>query len=312
VPYSNITSRSDAQALIPEDVAASIIKRTVEQSAALSLFGHVPMSRNQQRMPVMNALPVAYWVNGDTGLKQTTEAGWGNKFLNVEELAAIVPVPQAVLDDTEWDIWTEIEPFLTEAIGRTLDAAVFFGTNIPASWPQAIVPAATAAGNVVTEGTATAAQGGIAGDISALFASVEDDGYDVNGVVAHRAFKGKLRNARASTGESLVGINGQVTDAAIYGVDVTYPLRGLWPTGAGAAEMVAGDFTEGLIGIRQDITVTRHDEGVVQDNTGAIQFNLLQQDMVALRVVARFAFQVKQTPTLEKATPYPFGVLHAA
>jgi HK97 family phage major capsid protein len=259
----------------------------------------------------MQALPVAYWVNGDTGVKQTTEAGWGNKFLNVEEIAAIVPVPQAVLDDTEWDIWTEIEPFLAEAIGRTLDAAVFFGTALPASWPTDIAHAAEAAGNVATEGTATGPQGLVVGDISALFASVEDDGYDVNGVVAQRAFKGKLRNARATTGESLVDVNGQVNASQIYGVDVTYPLRGLWPTGAGAYEMIAGDFTEGIIGVRQDITLTRHMEGVIQDNTGAIQFNLLQQDMVALRVVARFAFQVKQTPTLEKATPYPFGVLKA-
>ena len=144
---------------------------------------------------------------------------------------------------------------------------MFFGTNKPASWPADIVTSATAAGNVATEGTAPAASGGVVGDISALYASVEDDGYDVNGVVAHRAFKGKLRNARATTGESLVDVNGQVDASQIYGVPVTYPLRGLWPTGTGAAEMIAGDFTEGIIGVRQDITLTRHEEGVIQDDT---------------------------------------------
>jgi HK97 family phage major capsid protein len=315
MPYSNIISRSDAAALIPEDVASDVIKRLPLASAALSLFRHVTMARAQQRMPVMAALPVAYFVNGDTGLKQTSEAGWGNQYLNAEEVACIVPVPETVLDDTAFDIWGEVQPFMAEAIGRVLDAAVFFGTNKPATWPTAIVPAATTAGNTETEGTNDATTGGVAGDISDLFGKVEAQGYDVNGIVANRVYKGKLRNARSTTGEQLTtpeaGTEVQPAGTSVYGVTVNYPLRGLWPTvGAGVPEMIVGDFTQGIIAIRQDLTYKILDQAVIQDASGAIQFNLAQQDMVAMRVVARFAWQVAQTPEPENvAGAYPFGVM---
>jgi hypothetical protein len=89
-----------------------------------------------------------------------------------------------------------------EAAGRTLDAAVFFGTNKPSSWPSDITTAAVAAGNTVNRATNNAAAGGIAQDISDVMATVEADGFDVNGIVAEprlsRALPRRARHARAS------------------------------------------------------------------------------------------------------------------
>src|SRR5215831_19482309 len=174
--YNNTISRTEATALIPEEVSADIVKHLPTESAALTMFRSVPMSRAQQRIPAESALAVAYWVAGDTGIKQTTESNWANLYLNAEELAAIVTIAEAVLDDSAFDIWAAIRPQLVEAIGRALDAAVFLGTNKPASWPSAIVPAAVAAGNTATKGL-TADKGGVMGDLSAVFATVEADGF---------------------------------------------------------------------------------------------------------------------------------------
>jgi HK97 family phage major capsid protein len=310
VAYNSIISRTDAQALMPEQVAAEVLQGAIGQSAALTMFRRVPMSNAQTRMPVISALPIAYFLNGDTGLKQTTEAAWSNKYLNAEEIAAIVPIPENVLDDASFDVWGSIRPLLEEAIGRALDAAIFFGTNKPTSWPSDIVTAAIAAGNTVNRGTNAQAAGGVAQDVLDVISTVEADGYDVNGFAAVRTVKGRLRGARDTTGQKLLDI----TPTEIEGSRIVYPMRGLWPTGSGAAELVAGDWSEGILGVRQDITYKVLDQAVIQDNTGAIIYNLAQQDMVALRVTARYAWQIanvlnRDQPT--EANRYPFGVLRA-
>lgn len=310
MPYDNIISRSDAQALIPEDVASGIIQNMVKESAALTLMRRATMATNQQRMPVLSALPIAYFVQGDTGQKQTTEVAWGNKYLNAEEIACIVPIPEAVLEDASFDVWEEIKPKLEEAVGRTLDAAVFFGTNKPSSWPDAIVTSAVAAGNVVARGTAAAGAGGIATDISNVMGAVEDDGFDVNGFVTTRSYRRYLRNARATDGQKLLDVQLQTLE----GEPIVYAMNGLWPPGASAAELFAGDWSQFILAVRRDMTYKILSEAVIQDNQGNIVYNLAQQDMVALRLTFRAAWQVANPITYERqveADRYPVGVLRS-
>lgn len=302
--YNNLISRTDAGAL-SEEVAASVISKATEQSAALTLFKRVPVGKNTLRLPVLSALPVAYWVTGDTGLKQTTEVNWADKTLTIEELACIVPIPQNVLDDSDYDIWAESEPLLTEAIGRALDAAIFFGTNAPASFPTNVRAAVTAAGNEFTEAK-TAADGGFMGDVDAMIALLEADGYDPTGFVAARSAKGKFRAARSTTGDQLDRdrIGGPLN--SLDGAPVVYPMRGLWPSGGGAGtnvRMFVGEFdSQFVLGVRKDITIDVSTEAVIQDNTGAIVYNLFQQDMVAARVTFRAGWQVANVINNDQAT----------
>lgn len=310
MPYNNIISRTDAAAGIPEDVAAELTRGAIQQSAAMTLFRRRGLSRAQQRIPVLSVLPTAYFVSGDTGLKQTTEINWTNKFLNVEELAAIVPVPESVVDDMDFDIWGEVRPLLEEAIGIAVDAAVFFGVNKPASWPTDVVASAIAAGNTYNRGTNNTAAGGIAEDFNQLLSLLEADGFDATGAIAARSMRGRLRGSRDSQGRRM----DDVTPAEVYGVPVQYPMRGLWPTGSGAAEAIVGDFSNGMFGVRRDYTWKVLDQAVIQDNVGVIIYNLAQQDMVALRVTARYAWQVANVINRDQpveANRSPFAVLRA-
>jgi HK97 family phage major capsid protein len=312
VAYNNIISRTDAQSLIPEQVSQAMLNNLQSQSAALSLFTRIPIATNQTRLPVISALPAAYFVNGDTGIKQTTEVNWSNKFLNVEELAAIVPIPEAVLDDTSFDIWGSVQPLLENAIGRALDAAVLFGVNKPASWPADINTAAVAAGNTRVRGTASTAQGGIAEDFNQLLAAVEKDGFVADSLVAKTAYKALLRGARDANGQALADL----TANTLYGQPLRIIAPGLWPTGGAAgtnAEAFALDASQFVLGVRQDFTYKLLDQAVITAADGqTIQFNLAQQDMVALRVVFRVAWQVANTINYEganDATQYPASVM---
>lgn len=309
--FDSIISRADADALIPIQDANEIITLMTQQSAAMGLFRRINMSAKQYRLPVLAALPVSYFVNGDTGLKQTSEVNWDHKFLDAEEIATIVPIPENVLDDSRFPIWANVRPLVAESVGRTLDAAIFFGTNKPASWPDAIVPTAVARGKVVARPTAGGAAGGIAADFSNLYSIVEGDGFDVSGLVLSRIYRGLLRNARNAQGDQLP----EVSPGDVYGVPPRYTLRGMWPVGANSPEGVAGDFQFAILGVRSDIQFKVLDQAVISDADGKIIYNLPQQDMLALRVTARFAWQVGDPITHDQPDPsvrYPFAVIRGS
>jgi HK97 family phage major capsid protein len=316
VPYNNLTTRADVAPLIPEDVSTAMLGKAVEDSAVLQMFRHIPVARNQVRFPIITALPVSYWVTGDTGLKSTTEMAWDNKFMNIEELATIMPVPESVIEDMDQDIWGTSEPFIREAFARTLDSTVFFGTNAPASFPTNILAAVVAAGNTVTEGTATAAQGGYMGDLDNLISAVEEDGFDVTGYIAARGARRKFRAARDTTGRKLDAGRFTPDLGTFDGAPIAYPIRGLWATNGAVGTNVrlfAGDFVnEFIVGVRHDISMKLLDQAVIQDETGAIVYNLAQQDMVAMRYTFRVGWQVSNRLNNDNpnaATRYPAAAM---
>lgn len=311
MPYNSLVSRSDTAALVPEEVSSAMLTSLSAQSAVLELGQRIPLARNQTRFPVLSALPTAYFVTGDTGLKQTTKAAWEDKFMYVEEIATIVPIPESVLDDAAFDVWGYIQPLMEAAIARTLDAAVIFGTSAPTTWATEgnLVGQATGAGNTVARGTNDAAAGGLHGDLSDVVGTLEADGYVPNGAVGNITLKSRLRGVRAT--------DGQVLNLPADIPTPNYALAGLWPTqgtaagSPGVAELLVGDWSKLVIGVRQDMTYKLITEGVITDGS-TIQYNLPQQDMVALRLVFRAAYAVANPVNYQELTEAdrsPFAVL---
>jgi HK97 family phage major capsid protein len=323
MPYNSVATRATPGTgpLIPEDVQREIVQSIEVKSAALQLMPHVTMKRAQQRIPVNTQLPIAYWLTGasldarDKGMKQTTSIAWDNVFLNAEEMAVIVPIPKSLLDDLDYDFWSQVKPKITEAFGVALDEAIFFGNGAPTTFPPAIVTACASAGNLIVAGANTP---DFLADVNAGMAAVESDGFDVTGFWARRQVKAKLRGMRTTTNAFIfygddTAPNAAANTGQLYGEPIIFSNAGLveYATGPTGYSMIGGQWDQSMLAIREDISMEMFDTGVITDNATppVIQFNLLQQDMVALRVIARFAWAVpnpvnRQQPTA--ASRYPF------
>ena len=138
--------RNSLSGLIPEPVTREIIQGAVAESAVLRMARRLAdMTSKTQMLNVLDALPTAYFVNGeatDSGagdaFKQTTKMAWAKKKIYAEEIAVIVPIPEAVLDDSNYDIWGEIRPRLSEQFGKLIDSAILFGMDKPSTWRKGV------------------------------------------------------------------------------------------------------------------------------------------------------------------------------
>ncbi len=313
-------SRSNAEVLIPEENANEIFKAVPESSIVMQLGRRLPnMGAKVNNLPVMSALPVAYFAaeavqQDGTDRKQTANAEWEKKVLTAAEIAVIVPIPEAVLDDAKYDIWGEIKPVAAEAIGKVFDAAVLYGTNKPSAWPAGIVTAAGTAGHTVALGTGADIFDDLMGD-GGLFSLVEADGFDVTASVASLGMKGKLRGLRDENGQPIFKPNMQIANVwDLDGTPTYFPKNGA--VDAAQSLLIAGQWDKLVWAFRQDLTYKVLDQAVIQDpSTGAIVYNLAQQDMVALRIVARLAWQLPNPinrVNTNATTRYPFAVLTPA
>jgi HK97 family phage major capsid protein len=281
--------------LVPEPLAASVIEEAPTKSAALSLMNTTPLSSKTQRMPVLDVLPMSYWVGGDTGLKQTTMQQWKNVVLVVEEIATIVPIPEAYLDDADIPLWDAVRPRIVESVGALIDSAVLWGVNKPVTWGEAVFPGAGKSGHVIVQGTGT----DLAQDVSNLGVMMSLTGYSVDGFAAQPGMSWQLVGMRNSQGTPIYQPNMQAgPGGTLYGYDLAEIKNGSWVMGPTGAVMLAGEFDKAMIGIRKDISFKMFTEGVISDDTGKVILNLMQQDSVAMRMTMRLAYATVNPVTI--------------
>lgn len=271
-------TRSNVEALFEPDLINEIIEGVVAQSAVLSRFRRLPnMSTNKTKMRVLDALPMAYWVDADTnnGRKKLTKMAWDNKYITAEELAVIVPIKEDLLADADYDLWGDIRPRIVEAIHKKIDDAVITGTDKPKGFRTDLLTSILNAGaNVPYTADQT-----LYSAVNDAMAKVEESGYNVTGVIGGVDVKSKFRMMLDTNGQPIAG-----TEIGDLVKNAVYVSTGAWDKSK--SRLIVGDFTQAVYSIRQDVTYKLLDQAVIQDPaTGEILYNLAQDDMVALRVV---------------------------
>lgn len=292
-------TRQNADALIDEQLSSEIFQGVIEQSYVLKHGRKLSnMTSDKTKLRVLDALPVAGFVTGDTGLKPTSNVNWKNVELTAEEIAVIIPIPEAVLDDASYDIWGQVKPLVQQEFARIIDGAILFGTNAPTSWgTDGVAGKATTAGNSVPN---TASEK-LYTTIDKALVKVEEDGFVANAILGGVGLKSGFRNMVDTSGQPIKGTE-------IDSISRDFVSNGAWDTDY---KFIAGDFQNLVYAIRQDITYKVLDQAVISDAAGKVLFNLAQQDMVALRVVMRLGYAVPNPVTPlegDEDARFPFAV----
>lgn len=292
-------SRSNAETLIDEQVSREIIEGAIKSSKAMSMFRRLPnMTSNKTKMRVLDALPLVYWQGSDNAKKQLTKMAWDKKYIVAEEMAVIVPIPENVLDDADYDIWGEVKPRIQEAMGKKFDQAVFTGVDKPAGFRADLLTSAINAGAKVTPLDTMYLS------IDKAMSFVEESGYNPTGILGGMNVKSAFRTMLDNNGQPIKGTE-------IDSLSKAYVDNGAWDKTI--AQMLVGDFSQAVYAIRQDITFKVLDQAVIQDPaSGDILYNLAQDDMVALRVTMRLGWEVPNPINSlqpDEAVRFPFAVI---
>ena len=300
-------TRADIAALIEEEYSTTLLDRATASSTVLSAFTTVPMGAKVQNMPALATRPTASFVGetADTRTKPNTKFSFENKVLTAQEIAAIIVLNEEDLEDATEDLLANAAALGGEAVGRTLDAAVMFGNNKPAAWTSPdLYAAAVAAGQIYQVG---AGEDDLVGSIFQAAESVDDSGANPDAFLSRGGFKFKLANLRNTDGTpiylpSLSSAPGAVDNVA--GLNAYWNKNGAWDRSK-ALGLVA-DSSSVLIGVRSDIQVKFLTEATI----GGV--NLAENDQVALRFRARYAYTLADVRGTEGEVVSPVSAITAA
>lgn len=302
--YGKMTTRQNVRVLeTTQKINDEIIEGVVQGSTILPLMTQLPaMSSGTAVMPVTSDLPDAMWVHGDAGMKQTTAMAWKDKYLYAEELAVIVPIPINVLEDSSYDIFGEYKPRIVEKMYKKIDEAIILGKDKPPRWREGLIPSIINAGANVAPSSNTLYK-----QVSDAMGYVEESGFEPTALLGGVSLKKAFREGFLDT------TNQPLANSEVTALPRHFAANGAWDNSL--AKFIVGDFKQAVYSIRKDIKFEVFDTGVLSDDEGKVVANLLQQDLVAMRVTFRLAWELPNPINIlneNSETRLPFALVEPA
>jgi HK97 family phage major capsid protein len=242
------------------------------------------MGTTVTQMPIPASFPSAGWVSTG-GRKPFTDLKMDVETLTAEEVAAVIAIPDAMVEDFSINLWNYARPLLAEAIAVALDDAVLFGLNAPPTFPP---------GGVAAVANNIAGGADVLDTINRAMAAVEAAGLPVTGHAADVAVRAALRGMRDGDGALLAGFLEQdrYTIPSLYGLPIAYESFSE-PT----PNFFTGDWKYLFIGVRQDVRFDMNSAGVIADDDGKVIVSGWQDNTTPMKVWARFAAAIVRPVT---------------
>jgi len=273
--------KDELTGFVPVEQATEIMKDVARGSSILRLSKVSNMESDTKKIPVMTEGAGAYWVGEGERIK-TTKAGWIYPELKAKKLAVIIPVTKEKLKDTTIDVFNELKESIAEAFYKAIDAAAIFGTQSP--FAKNIMSCIETSGNKVEIET----NASLDLDVSDAMATVEEDGYDVNGFIGRIGIKNSLRKLRDTNGNQLFvdGVNGK----EFYSQPIEFSRNGAWDKTK--AELIGADWDKSLVGIRDSLEYEILKEATLEGTTDedGKPISLAEQDLIGIKATMRLAY----------------------
>ncbi len=278
--------------LVPDGQGGIVFERGLNRQSAVAGMPGLrirQVSGKREKLTEYVGRPTVATVS-EAGPKPATGAEYAQVTLDMVKGAAIVMYTQELIEDAVEDPTVLINNDVrkafadwvdTNALGRNAAGTIVGSFNSELSETTTTVELGTTADAIPVA-------------ISSAMATIEANGYEPTGVILASDGKASLRNARMAveTANPLFQpFNSAAAPPDIYGL----PLR--WTTnlqtfagtaGAGRVVGIVGDFSQAVLGIRKDITMSLSDQATV--DVGGTLHHLWQQNKVAALWEARMGF----------------------
>jgi len=280
--------------LVPDGQAGVVFERGLNRQSAVAGMPGLRIRRvpgKREKLTEYVGRPAVTTV-AEAGPKVATGAEYAQVTLDMVKGAAIVMYTQELIEDAQEDPTVLINNDVRSAFADWLDSNALGRTS-----SGQIVGAFNSELSETSQTTEIGTTGdALAKSISAAMALIEGNGYNPTGAILSWTAKANLRDAR-TTGDASIplysgGVQGGFVqpDPELFGIPLRFTtnLQAMGAPAAGRVIGVVGDFSQAVLGIRQDIQVDFSDQATV--DVGGTLHHMWQQNKVGSRWEARMGF----------------------